>query len=83
MESKLDLEAEYDNRTLVPEHVEILPRWEKEAAEFRATHSPETLRYGAAERNLVDVFRSAEAAARRAQQGYVQPYGWRPFGAWS
>tara|TARA_R110002124_G_scaffold100107_6_gene246607 strand:- start:1596 stop:2414 length:819 start_codon:yes stop_codon:yes gene_type:complete len=66
MESKLDLEAEYDNRTLVPEHVEILPRWEKEAAEFRATHSPETLRYGAAERNLVDVFRSAESAARRA-----------------
>ncbi|MEP0520807.1 MAG: alpha/beta hydrolase [Hyphomicrobiales bacterium] len=63
MESKLDMEAEYDNRALVPEHIEILPRWEREAAAFRATHSPETKEYGAAERNKVDIFRSSDSAA--------------------
>lgn len=63
MESELELEAEYDNRALVPEHVEILPRWEKEAADFRAVTRFETLRYGTAERNLVDVFRGRESQA--------------------
>lgn len=61
MESELELEAEYDNRALVPEHVEILPRWAREAADFRAVSRFETMRYGPAERNVVDVFRSDEA----------------------
>lgn len=61
MESKLDLEAEYDNRALVPEHVEILPRWEREAAEFRTTAEFQTCRYGDAERNVVDIFRSTDS----------------------
>lgn len=63
MESKLDMEAEYDNRALVPEHVEILPRWERDAAAFRATNPPETKEYGAGSRNRVDVFRSSDSAA--------------------
>ncbi len=62
MESELDLEAEYDNRALVPDHVEILPRWEREAADFRAVTRFETNRYGSAERNLVDVFRGDDSA---------------------
>lgn len=64
MESKLDMEAEYDNRALVPEHVEILPRWERDAAAFRSTHKPETKEYGPGERNQVDIFRSSDSAAR-------------------
>lgn len=61
MESKLDMEAEYDNRALVPEHVEILPRWERDAAAFRVTHAPETKDYGTAARNKVDIFRSSDS----------------------
>ncbi|MFK8036041.1 MAG: alpha/beta hydrolase [Hyphomicrobiales bacterium] len=63
MESKLDMEAEYDNRALVPEHVEILPRWEREAAAFRSIHAPDTNEYGPLERNKVDIFRSSDSAA--------------------
>lgn len=63
MESKLDMEAEYDNRALVPEHVEILPRWERDAAAFRVTHAPQTKEYGPAARNKVDIFRSSDSAA--------------------
>lgn len=52
----MDLEAEYNNRARVPEHPEIIARWWRDAAAFRAAHPPETLRYGAGAREAMDLF---------------------------
>lgn len=81
MESELELEAEYDNRALVPEHVEILPRWTREAAEFRAVTRFETVRYGPAERNLVDIFRAdASEAGKKPLILFIHGGYWRALG---
>lgn len=78
MESKLDMEAEYDNRARVPEHLEILARWERDAAAFRATHVPETKEYGSGERNKVDIFRSSDSsAASRPLMLFIHGGYWR------
>jgi arylformamidase len=54
----LDYEAEYNNRARVPEHPEIFARWHRDAKAYR-DHSPGArlgLRYGAGERQTIDVF---------------------------
>lgn len=53
----MDLTAEYNNRALVPGHPEIIARWHREAAAYRATHGGDLdLVYGARPRNRVDLF---------------------------
>jgi arylformamidase len=54
----IDYEAEYNNRARVPEHPEILARWTRAAAAFRAAHADAELglRYGAGAREIVDLF---------------------------
>lgn len=54
----MDLAAEYNNRALVPDHPDIIARWHRESAAYRATNGGELdVAYGARPRNRVDVFR--------------------------
>lgn len=54
----MDLAAEYNNRGQVPDHPEIIARWTREAADYRAAHGGEIdVPYGARPRNRVDHFR--------------------------
>jgi arylformamidase len=75
----MDLEAEYNNRARVPEHPAFLARWQRDAAAFRAAHPPETLRYGAGEREVTDLFLPAGIAgpvgALFIHGGYWQALG--------
>jgi arylformamidase len=64
MESNTPLEAQYDNRALVPEHVEILPRWETDAASYRDSNGAVTYSYGPGERQKYDVMRAADGAGQ-------------------
>jgi arylformamidase len=57
----MDYEAEYNNRTRVPEYVDIFARWEREAADFRAKAAAEEdcalgLSYGGSPRQIIDLF---------------------------
>lgn len=53
----MDLSAEYNNRAMVPDHQEIIARWHRDAAGYRATHGGELdVAYGARPRNRVDLF---------------------------
>lgn len=61
----IDLEAEYNNRALVPEHPEIFARWKRDAAAYRdeaikAGRAELGLRYGASERQIIDIFYPAQ-----------------------
>ncbi len=55
----MDLEAEYNNRALVPEHPGIIAGWARDAAGFRAGWAESTLgiAYGPGERERLDLFR--------------------------
>jgi arylformamidase len=52
------LEKEYDNRVKVPDYAAIVESWGTEAAAFRAAHEAAELgvRYGASERQAMDIF---------------------------
>jgi arylformamidase len=57
----IDLEAEYNNRALVPEHKDIFDRWDREAEAFRrgarqAKRADLGLSYGTTERQTIDLF---------------------------
>ena len=53
----MDLEAEYNNRARVPEHVEIIADWQSEAAAYRESAQCELdLTYGASDRTKLDIF---------------------------
>lgn len=54
----LDYEAEYDNRTRVPEHPEIFARWQREGAAYRAdAHDAKLgIEYGPSLRRKLDLF---------------------------
>ena len=53
-----DYETEYNNRARVPEHVEIIPAWTRDAASYRAEASCELgVSYGPAPRQYYDLFR--------------------------
>ncbi len=57
MQLNLDLEKEYDNRARVKEHPEIFARWEREAAEYRATPGAQLdIAYGSSPRQIIDLF---------------------------
>jgi arylformamidase len=58
----LDLEAEYNNRALVPDHPVVMQRWREAAEAARAAHPPETVAYGRGEREVMDIFSAGEDA---------------------
>ncbi|NJM29789.1 MAG: alpha/beta hydrolase, partial [Rhizobiales bacterium] len=58
----MNLAAEYDNRARVPEHPDIIARWQRDAKAFRANRKAQLdCRYGARPRNIVDVFEPGSA----------------------
>ena len=62
--SELDYEAEYNNRARVPEHVEIMERWQMLSAAYRLASTPENDRpYGAKERQRYDLFVASSGSA--------------------
>lgn len=55
--SRIDFEAEYNNRALVPEHPAIIEGWMRDAAAFRETAAMEAdFSYGPKPRNRMDLF---------------------------
>ena len=60
----LDLEAEYNTRRRVPEHVTITPRWQAASAAYRQVARADLDQpYGRGERHRYDLFRGGEATA--------------------
>lgn len=56
------LEAQYNNRALVPDHPAVMARWKTGSEAARAAHPPETLHYGPGERERIDWFDSGKGA---------------------
>lgn len=55
----MSLDAEYDNRALVPDHPEVFARWRASAQAARAATPPVELAYGPGPRHRLDLFRAA------------------------
>ena len=59
-----DIESQYNARAAIPGHVDILDRWARRSAAFRAQHAEHLdLAYGAGEREKIDLFLSGEPDA--------------------
>jgi len=56
------LEAQYNNRALVPDHLAVMARWKAGSEAARAVHPPEILTYGPGERERIDWFDAGEGA---------------------
>jgi acetyl esterase/lipase len=57
MRGDIDLEAEYNNRARVPDHLVHIAGWQRDAAAYRATARCELdLAYGPGERHRLDLF---------------------------
>ncbi len=56
------LEAQYNNRALVPDHPAVMARWTAGSAAARAAHLPHLLQYGPGERERIDWFDAGEGA---------------------
>lgn len=62
--TKIDLEAEYNNRQRVPEHPQIQARWSAAGAAYRAKANAQLdISYGQGERNKFDLYRVAGNAS--------------------
>jgi arylformamidase len=64
----IDYEAEYNNRARVPEHPDIMARWDRDAAAYRAEaqeagRAELGLTYGPTPRQIIDLFCPADGAA--------------------
>jgi len=59
-EAALDLEAQYNNRALCPDHPAVMARWKASAQAARVTHSPHEFAYGPGERERLDLFSAGE-----------------------
>lgn len=59
----MDLEAEYNNRARVPDHMTVMGRWKAAAEAARAARPPETLPYGPGPREVMDLFSAGPDAA--------------------
>ena len=57
-----ELERQYNNRALVPDHPAVMARWKAGAEAARAAHPPERLKYGAGERERMDWFDAGPGA---------------------
>ena len=55
-EAALDLEAEYNNRALCPDHPTVMARWKASAESARTAHPPTEITYGPGERERMDLF---------------------------
>ncbi len=76
----MDLSAEYNNRAMVPDHQDIIARWHRDAAAFRAARGGECdIAYGARARNKVDLFHPASGDARGPLIVYIHGGYWRSF----
>jgi arylformamidase len=74
----MNLEAEYDNRAMVPEHPEIIARWRSDAATFRDRAAGVfDLSYGARQRNVYDFFHGERAEGPLAV--FIHGGYWRSF----
>ena len=56
------LEAQYNNRALVPDHPAVMARWKAESETARAAHPPQVLKYGPGERERIDWFDAGDGA---------------------
>jgi arylformamidase len=59
----IDLEREYNNRARVPENPGIMAGWASDSAAYRETNPPRVLRYGDAERHVIDLFEASDGPA--------------------
>lgn len=57
-----DLEAEYNNRTRVPDHPGVMQMWRKTAEAARAAHAPLEIAYGPGPREVMDLFEAGPGA---------------------
>ena len=62
MTGEIDLEAQYNNRALVPDHPAVMQRWRETAEVARAAHAPVRIAYGPGEREVMDLFEAAPGA---------------------
>ena len=56
------LEAQYNNRALVPDHPAVMARWKAGSETARAAHPPQILKYGPGERERIDWFDAGDGA---------------------
>ena len=74
----LDLEAEYNNRTRVPEHPAIQERWRKASESYRATATADLDRtYGSGERQRYDLFKQRAGAGNAPLVVYIHGGYWQ------
>lgn len=77
-EASMNLEAEYDNRAMVPEHPAIIARWRSDAAAFRDRSRAEfDISYGARPRNVYDLFHGERREGPMAV--FIHGGYWRSF----
>lgn len=76
----MDLAAEYNNRALVPDHPEIIARWRRDAAAYRAAHGGDLdIAYGARPRNRVDLFPGHGGQGQGPLIVFIHGGYWRSF----
>lgn len=76
----MDLSAEYNNRVLVPDHPEIIARWHRDAAAYRAVHQGELdIPYGARPRNRLDLFPAQGGKGQGPLVVFIHGGYWRSF----
>jgi arylformamidase len=56
------LEAQYNNRALVPDHPAVMARWKTGSETAHAAHPPQVLKYGPGERERIDWFDAGDGA---------------------
>jgi arylformamidase len=73
----IDLEAQYNNRALVPDHPAVMQVWRERAEAVRLAHPPRQIAYGPGEREVMDLFEAAPDApiAVFLHGGYWQALG--------
>ena len=60
--AEIDYEVEYNNRARVPENPALMAGWARDAAAYRAQHTPRAIVYGPGKRNTIDLFTGDEGA---------------------
>jgi arylformamidase len=56
LSADVDYEVEYNNRARVPENPTLIAGWARDAASYRAQHTPRSMSYGPGARNTIDLF---------------------------
>jgi arylformamidase len=54
--AEVDYEVEYNNRARVPENPVLMAGWARDAAAYREQRAPQSIPYGPAARNTIDLF---------------------------